>query len=287
VSAPLDLQFSSRDWPTTSGAPNHPSVRTTLEALPAPHAPPTTADNTGIISSSPRDGDADQPPVPELAHPYRTWLQNDIKKPKIHTDGMVTYSVVQSSKSKLSSQVAAMEHPLWHRAIYEEFEALIKNNTWHLVSPRVGINVIDSKWVFKLKHKPDGSIDCYEARSVAKGFKHQYGVDYDDTSSPVVKPTTIHLLLSLVVSRGWCLQQIDIQNAFFHGLLHEVVYTKQPLAWRIHIIQIICASLTNLYMVLNRPPHAWFSCLSGTLIQLGFQATKADVSLFIFHREGI
>jgi hypothetical protein len=100
-------------------------------------------------------------------------LQNDIKKPKIRTDGMVTYSTVRSSQAEPLSHVAAMEHPLWCRAMHEEFEALIKNKMWHLVPPRAGINVIDSKWAFKLKHKPDGSIDCYKARLVAKGFKQQ------------------------------------------------------------------------------------------------------------------
>jgi hypothetical protein len=80
--------------------------------------------------------------------------------------------------------------------------------------------------VFKPKHKSGGSIDLYEAYLVAKRFKQQYGVDYDATFSPVVKPITIHLLLSLAVSRNWCLRQIDIQNAFLYGVLDEDVYMK-------------------------------------------------------------
>jgi hypothetical protein len=84
----------------------------------------------------------------------------------------------------------------------DEYCALIKNATLHLVPPRLGLNVVDCKWVFKIKQKLDGLVDRYKARLVARGFKQQYGVHYDGTSSAIVKPTTIRLLLSLVVSCG-------------------------------------------------------------------------------------
>jgi histone deacetylase 1/2 len=107
----------------------------------------------------------------------------------------------------------------WKQAMDLEFAALLKNKTWHLVPSPKGKNIINCKWVFKLKRKADGSIDKYKGRLVAKGYKQRYGIDYEDTFSPVVKASTIHLVLSIVVSRGWHLRQLDFQNAFLHGIL--------------------------------------------------------------------
>lgn len=84
--------------------------------------------------------------------------------------------------------------------------------------------------------------------------------------------------MSLAVSRGWSLRQIDIQNAFLHGHLNEDVYMKQPPGFDdLDHPTYLCKLGKSLYG-LKQAPRAWFSCLSGKLLQLGFYASKADVS---------
>lgn len=121
-----------------------------------------------------------------------------------------------------------MSHKDWKAAMNSEYDALMKNKTWHLVPPLKGRNVIGCKWVYKIKRKADGCLDRYKARWVAKGFKQRYGIDYEDTFSSVVKAATIRVVLLIAVSNQWSLRQLDVQNAFLHGMLEEEVYIEQP-----------------------------------------------------------
>jgi histone deacetylase 1/2 len=182
---------------------------------------------------------------------------------------------------------AALGIPHWRAAMDLEIKALRDNGTWQLVSPRSGLNVIDSKWVFKVKRHADGSIERYKARLVAKGFKQRYGLDYEDTFSPVVKPTTIRLLLSLAVTRGWSLRQLDVQNAFLHGVLEEEVYMRQPPGFvDPDRPQHLCRLVKALYG-LKQAPRAWYARLGSALRAHGFVPSTADTSLFILQRPEI
>jgi hypothetical protein len=102
-----------------------------------------------------------------------------------------------------------------------------------------------------------------------------------------VKPTTIRILLSLVVTRGWSIRQIDIQNVFLHGLLNEDVYMRQPPGFVDGVHPTYLCKLDKSQYGLKQAPRAWFSRFSVKLIDLGFHASKADVSLFIFNKEGV
>jgi histone deacetylase 1/2 len=175
----------------------------------------------------------------------------------------------------------ALSSPHWRTAMENEFNALQHNRTWRLVPPQSGINIIDCKWVFKIKRKADGSIDRYKARLVAKGFKQRYGLDYEDTFSPVVKPTTIRLLLSMSLSLRWHVRQLDIQNAFLHGVLEEEVFMRQPPGFEDPSRSGYLCRLDKALYGLKQAPRAWHARLSSVLTGLGFTPSTADTSLFI------
>jgi histone deacetylase 1/2 len=138
--------------------------------------------------------------------------------------------------------------------------------------------------VFKTKYKADGSLDKYKGRLVAKGFKQRYGIDYEDTFSPVVKMSTIRIILSIVVSKGWSMRQLDVQNTFLHGVLDEEVYMKQPPGYVDKTKPNYVCKLDKALYGLKQAPRAWYARLSNKLVTLGFHTSKADTSLFYFNK---
>ncbi|GJS39579.1 ribonuclease H-like domain-containing protein [Tanacetum coccineum] len=141
-----------------------------------------------------------------------TQLQSGIVKPidRLSINTFLIYPIPKKPSD-------ALKDPQWRNAMYDEYNALVKNGTWLLVPRPAGINMVRSMWLFKHKFHADRTLSRYKARLIANGSSQQLGVDFDETFSPVVKLATIRTVLSLVVSRKWPIHQVDVKNAFFNS----------------------------------------------------------------------
>ena len=116
-----------------------------------------------------------------------------------------------------SDAVSCDNSAKWLIAMNEEIESLNRNRTWDLVKPPSGKKIVGCKWVFKRKEGIPGVEDArYKARLVAKGYSQVPGVDFNDVFSPVVKHSSIRVLLALVAMYDLELEQLDVKTAFLH-----------------------------------------------------------------------
>ena len=127
----------------------------------------------------------------------------------------------------------------------------------------------------------DGTLNRFKARLVVKGFHQLQGFDFNETFSPVIKPITIRLILSLVVTYHWTIQQLDVNNTFLNGALDEEVYMQQPQGFESPDSSLVC-KLNNALYGLKQAPRQWFERLKATLLTLGFTYSKCDPSLFTY-----
>ncbi|CAL9000175.1 unnamed protein product [Prunus brigantina] len=268
-------------------APNDPTP-VSATARPSPSAPASSSTAAPQLPPPAQVPDKPRAPPSTRTSPVHTRSKSGIFKPKFRSNFMVRYPIPSAFIALADSDIEptcytqASRFSHWQQAMYDEFNALLKQGTWSLVPLPPSVRAVGCKWVFKIKRNSDGSIERYKARLVAKGYHQQPGIDYFDTYSPVVKPTTIRTVLSLAISSGWTLRQLDVNNAFLHGTLSEDVYMQQPPGFIDPTRpQHVCKLHKALYG-LKQAPRAWFQRLSSFLIRYGFLQSRADSSMFIF-----
>ncbi|GMJ05011.1 hypothetical protein HRI_004170300 [Hibiscus trionum] len=208
-------------------------------------------------------------------------IENHISSSSLSPDYSAFISNI-SSTSEPSFYHQAAKSPQWRAAMDEELNAMEAFKTWTVV-PLPPVKVpIECKWVYRIKHNADGSIDRYKARLVAKGFTQIEGVDYIETFSPVAKLTSFKVLLSLVAQNNWHLIQLDVNNAFLNDTLDEEVYMKLPLGYGSYEkdSNMVCKLQKSIYG-LKQASRQWFTAFSSVVLQLGFNQSPSDHSLFV------
>lgn len=278
--------LSSSEPSPLSSSPPPPHILTILpSSLPLqpisspPSPPPPSPHNsvpTPLTSFSPLPLLSPPPPT----HHMTTRTKDRTRQTRTFPD-FVTYTSAALDVSEPTCFTEANKNPEWQRAMAHELTALAQNQTWDLVPCPNNHNIVGCKWVYKVKRKADGTIERFKARLVAKGYTQEEGLDYTETFSPVVKPVTIRTLLSLAISKGWSLRQLDVNNAFLHGNLEEVVYMAQPPGFVNPDLPTHVCRLKKALYGLKQAPRAWFHRLRDFLISHGFTCSQSDSSLFL------
>ena len=117
---------------------------------------------------------------------------------------------------------------MWKEATDKEFTALAANNTWVPKVPPKGANIVTSRWVFAIKYNPDGSVNKFKARIVARGFSQKYGIDFEETFAPTVRHDTLRVFMAIVAQMDLECHQVDVNNAFTESALSEEIYIQPP-----------------------------------------------------------
>ncbi|KAJ4754257.1 polyprotein [Rhynchospora pubera] len=175
----------------------------------------------------------------------------------------------------------ASEKKEWCQAMQEELAAIERNNTWKLVQLPQGKNVIGVKWVFKTKYGADGTINKYKARLVVKGYAQKYGLDFEETFSPVARFETVRMILSLAAQMKKHVYQLDVKSAFLNGDLNEEVYVEQPEGFKKKGKENWVYKLTKALYGLKQAPRAWYSKIDSCFIKSGFERSKSEPNLYV------
>eukprot|EP00253_Pinus_taeda_P004710 PITA_04710 len=139
----------------------------------------------------------------------------------------------------------------------EEMNAIERNKTWELVELPKGKEVIRLKWVYKTKSNAEGKIERHKARLVVKGYKQQYGRDYEETFAPVARMETVRAVLSIAAQNKWKVYQMDVKSTFLNGVLKE-----------------------------EQAPRAWYSRIDSYLLESEFDKCEGEPTVYIKEKDG-
>jgi hypothetical protein len=141
-------------------------------------------------------------------------------------DDFIVY-LVEDTPTTIRETYFSPDADLWKEAVISEMDSIMSNGTWEVVDRPYGCQPIGCKWIFKRKLRPDGTIERYKARLVAKEYTQKEDEDFFDTYSPVARLTTIRTLIAVAASYGLIIHQMDVKTTFLNRELNEDIYMDQ------------------------------------------------------------
>ena len=189
-------------------------------------------------------------------------------------DDDMPQTYVQAMKSADSSQ--------WKKAVDEEIASLNENDTFTYVKRSAlpaAVNIMDYRWLFRVKLNSSGGIERYKARLVAKGFTQKEGIDYNETYAPVVRYKSLRIILALANIFNYELKQMDVITAFLNAKVDEDVYMRVPEGFDRsdgHVLKLN----KSLYGT-KQAPHMWNNELNAFIVSIGFVRLVSDSCVYV------
>jgi hypothetical protein len=201
-----------------------------------------------------------------------------VKRPKTFSNYMdLMCDILEKEPTFFEESIQNKE---WADAMTEEYQSIIKNDVWEIVPRPKSKDVVSSKWLFKIKHDVDGSIEKYKARFVTRGFSQKEGIDYEETFALVARYTSIRNIIALAAKMKWKLHQMDVKIDFLNGVIEEEVYIEKPQGFKVEDWKSHVCKLKKALYGLKQTPRAWYGWIDSFLTSLGFTKSKVDSNLY-------
>lgn len=196
------------------------------------------------------------------------------------------HELAQPEPQSLKEALSSHDCEKWKQAMKEEFDSILKNETWEVVDLPNGKKPIGCKWVFKVKKNVDGHVERFKARLVAQGYNQKFGIDYNEVFAPVARHTTFRTLLSVSAKRNFYVKHFDAKTAFLNGELQEEIFMKLPPGFETKFGNGKVCRLKKSIYGLKQAARAWHKTLHKVLIHMGFKQCSSDLCLYVLKNDG-
>nr|GEY56948.1 retrovirus-related Pol polyprotein from transposon TNT 1-94 [Tanacetum cinerariifolium] len=268
--------------PTPSVNPPAPEVIAPLAEV----IPPKHAESIGSPSSTTVDQDAPSPSKSQTTLETQPPViptdveedNHDIEVAHMGNDPFFGMPIPEVASDQSSSTdfthiiIEAMQEEL------NEFERL---EVWELVPRPDKVMVIFFKWIYKVKLDELGGILKNKARLVARGYRQEEGINFEESFALVTRLEAIRIFLAYVTHKNMVVYQMDVKTAFLNGNMREEVYVSQPDGFVDPDNPNHVYKLKKALYRLNQAPRAWYDMLSSFLISQDFSIGSVDPTLFI------
>ncbi|GKB52779.1 retrovirus-related pol polyprotein from transposon TNT 1-94 [Tanacetum coccineum] len=216
--------------------------------------------------------------IGELARPVSTRLQ-------LHEQALFCYYDAFLTAVEPKTYKDALTQACWIEAMQEELNEFERLEVWELVPRPDKVMVITLKWIYKVKLDELGGILKNKARLVARGYRQEEGIDFEESFAPVARLEAIRIFLAFAAHMNMVVYQMDVKTAFLNGNLREEVYVSQPDGFVDKDKPNHVYKLKKALYGLKQAPRAWYDMLSSFLISQDFSKGSVDPTLFI-RRDG-